>query len=395
MMLLPTFNFAATPHIHFGVGQRTVLTHILSSYGSKVLLITGGASFDESPVCFSVWQKLGETFDLKRETVTGEPSPDMVDNWVSKYQDFQPDVVLAIGGGSAVDAAKAVAGLLASGHSVMEYLEGVGRGKVFSGQTTPFVAVPTTAGTGGETSKNAVLSVISEHGFKKSFRHENLVPKHIVLDPELTVSCSPETTAACGMDAFTQLLESYVSTKASPMTDALAWSGLEQVSMGLLGAFEDGSNLVARASMLYASSISGLTLANAGLGSVHGLASPLGAYFPIPHGVVCGTLLFDATRVNIETMLEREPNNPALEKYARVGRLLLADYTLDDVEARNLLLDTLEIWQGYMRMPKLSEYGVSESDFDKIIDHISGGSIATNPIKLEKSELLALLKVRL
>ncbi|MDX8387417.1 MAG: iron-containing alcohol dehydrogenase [Ghiorsea sp.] len=394
-MALKAFEFAATPHIHFGLGKRAALFDILASYGSKVLLITGNASFDESQHCVSLLQSLSKSFDIKRECVSGEPSPEMVDLWVTKYQGFQPDVVLAIGGGSAVDAAKAVAGLLPSGSSVMEYLEGVGKGNVFSGLTTPFVAVPTTAGTGGETSKNAVLSVIAKDGFKKSFRHENLVPKHIVLDPELTASCSPETTAACGMDAFTQLLESYVSTKASPMSDALAWSGLEQVSKGLLAAFEDGSNLDARASMLYASSISGLTLANAGLGSVHGLASPLGAYFPIPHGVVCGSLLFEATRINIESMIEGEPANPALKKYAKVGRLLLSDQALDDDEARSLLLGTLEIWQGYMNMPKLSTYGVKASDFDKIIANISGGSIATNPIKLEHDELLELLKARL
>jgi len=390
------FNFASTPHIHFGVGERNNLIPILAEYGTKVLLISGSQSFDGSPLCQTLWQDLRVVFEIKRECVLGEPSPQMVDDWVAKHQSFSPDIVLAIGGGSAVDAAKAVAGLLPSGDSVMEYLEGVGKGKSFDGVTTPFIAVPTTAGTGGETSKNAVLSVMAAHGYKKSFRHENLVPKHIVLDPELTVTCSAAITAACGMDAFTQLLESYVSTKASPMTDALAWSALEKVVSALPAAYESAKSsaeidIQARSDMLYGSSISGLTLANAGLGSVHGLASPLGAYFPIPHGVVCGSLLFEATKLNVEAMMARDAFNPALIKYAKVGRLFAPDMHLDDEDSRKMLLGMLELWQQHFQMPKLSEYGVLVTDIDKIIDNISGGSIATNPIKLTENELVTLL----
>jgi len=389
------FNFAATPHIHFGIGQREKLLSIITQYGSKVLLVTGGKSFDASNLCLQLLDDLSAEFQVKRESVTGEPSPQMVDEWVAKYQIFKPDVVLAIGGGSAVDAAKAVAGLLPSGDLVLDYLEGVGKGKAFTCKTTPFIAVPTTAGTGGETSKNAVLSVIDDAGYKKSFRHEDLVAKHIVLDPELTLTCSASVTAACGLDAFTQLLESYVSTKASVMTDALAWSGLGKAVNALPAAYDDGSNIQARSDMLYASSISGLTLANAGLGSVHGLASPLGAYFPIPHGVVCGTLLFEATKTNIQAMNARDAYNPALSKYAQVGRLFVPEMHLDDMEARKMLLGMLELWQQHFQMPKLSEYGVTESDLDKIMQNISGGSMATNPIVLNQSEIETLLKARL
>jgi len=318
-----------------------------------------------------------------------------VDDWVVQYKSFKPDVVLAIGGGSAVDAAKAVAGLLPSGDSVMLYLEGVGEGKTFKQPTTPLIAVPTTAGTGGETSKNAVLSVIGEDGFKKSFRHEDLVAKHIILDPELTMTCSKEVTSACGMDAFTQLLESYVSLKASPMTDALAWSALEKIVTALPVAYDHGDDMQARADMLYASSISGLTLANAGLGSVHGLASPLGAFFPIAHGVVCGSLLFEATRINIQAMLKRDEYNPALGKYANVGRLFAPEMNLDEADALKMLLGMLEMWQQHLQMPKLSDYGVGETDVDKIIAHISGGSYATNPIVLTHDELKTLLLARI
>ncbi len=390
-----TFHFAATPHIHFGVGMRNKLVSIIQTYGNKVLLITGGKSFDDSELCQNLLSELEENFEVRREKESGEPSPQMVDAWVQTYQDFAPDVVLAIGGGSAVDAAKAVAGLLPSGDSVMDYLEGVGKGRIFQQPTTPLIAVPTTAGTGGETSKNAVLSVIGEDGFKKSFRHEDLVAKHIVLDPELTLTCSQAVTAACGMDAFTQLLESYVSTKASAMTDALAWSALEKIVTALPAAYEDGSDMQARAGMLYASSISGLTLANAGLGSVHGLASPLGAFFPIPHGVVCGSLLFAATKGNIQAMQKRDASNPALFKYAKVGRLFAPEMRMDDADALKMLLGILEIWQQHLNMPKLSEYGVAESDLDNIIQNISGGSMATNPIVLDTIEIKALLKARL
>ncbi len=393
--MFSSFHFAATPHIHFGIGMRNKLVSIIQSLGSKVLLITGGKSFDNSPLCLELWDDLKGEFDVKREKVSGEPTPDMVDAWVAAYQDFAPDVVLAIGGGSAVDAAKAVAGLLPSGDSVMDYLEGVGRGKVFANKTTPLVAVPTTAGTGGETSKNAVLSVVGQDGYKKSFRHEDLVARHIVLDPELTLSCPQAVTAACGMDAFTQLLESYVSSKASPMTDALAWSALEKIVTALPAAYEDGSDIQARSDMLYASSISGLTLANAGLGSVHGLASPLGAFFPIPHGVVCGSLLFEATRANIQAMQKRDISNPALVKYAKVGRLFAPEMRMDDEDALKMLLGMLELWQQHLNMPRLSQYGVTETDVDNIIENISGGSYATNPVMLTYEELRALLLARL
>ncbi|MDQ6967490.1 MAG: iron-containing alcohol dehydrogenase [Mariprofundaceae bacterium] len=387
-----SFSFAATPHIHFGVGQRALLADLIHAYGHKVLLFTGSRSFDESSLCQGVWSDLCAAFDVQRITISGEPSPHIVDHAVSKYHVWQPDCVVALGGGSCVDAAKAVAGLLPSGDSVMAYLEGVGKGEVFTSITTAFIALPTTAGTGGETSKNAVLSMIGEQGFKKSFRHESLVPKHIILDPELTLSCTPSVTAACGMDAFTQLLESYVSNKANPMTDSLAWSGLLHVRDSLLQAFENGSDLEARSGMLYASSISGLTLANAGLGSVHGLASPFGAFFAIAHGVICGSLLYDATRINMQAMLMRDVENIALKKYADVGRMMLSDDSMDDASAHSELLNLLKNWSEMLKMPKLSRYGVEKSDIPRLIANISGGSMATNPIKLTETELTQLIE---
>jgi len=392
---MSSFFFAATPHIHFGAGTRLKLPDIIQGYGQKVLLVSGNQSFDSSTVCQSLLSELQSQFEIQHMKVSGEPSPQLVDEAVAKFRSFAPDCVVAIGGGSAIDAAKAIAGLLPTGDSVMLYLEGVGAGKAYQGPATPFIALPTTAGTGGETSKNAVLSKIGADGFKKSFRDEELVAKHIILDAELTLSCPEVVTAACGMDAFTQLLESYVSTKASPMTDALALSGLERIRDSLIEAVNDGANLKAREGMLYASSISGLTLANAGLGSVHGLASPLGAFFPMPHGEVCGTLLHEATRLNIAAMLDREPNNPAVTKYAEIGRLFSPDQTVCDKNALDALLALLKQWTEALSMPRLSSYGIKSDDFDRIIENISGGSMGTNPIILTRDELILLLSSRL
>lgn len=393
--MISSFLFSSTPHIHFGVGSRAKLNELIAGFGKKVLLVTGSSSFDQSEQCQQIWKVLSNQFDLKRFKVAGEPSPALVDQAVAEFGSFSPDTVVAIGGGSAVDAAKAIAGLLPSGDSVLEYLEGVGKGKVYQGPSTPFIALPTTAGTGGETSKNAVLSEIGENGYKKSFRHESLVARHIILDPELTLGCPADVTAACGMDAFTQLLESYVSLNANPVTDALAWSGLKQVRDSLVAAVEDGDDLEARTGMLYASSISGLTLANAGLGFVHGLASPLGAMFPIPHGIVCGTLLFDAIRINIRALKERQPESVALKRYANVGRMVARQESLDDDAAREALLGIMQAWSGRLRMPPLSHFGVGEGDVDRIVAGSRGNSMQTNPVVLTDNEIAEVIRQRL
>lgn len=389
-----SFTFAATPHIHFGVGKRHELPGVIASFGQRVLLVTGAASFEVSDYGRLLLDELQNQFEFRRVRVNGEPSPPLVDDAVAEYAGWRPDCVVAIGGGSVIDAAKAIAGLLPSGASVMEYLEGVGRGDIYSGPSTPFIALPTTAGTGGETSKNAVLSVVGKNGFKKSFRHDLLVARVIILDPELCMGCPPGVTAACGMDALTQLLESYVSSDASPITDALALSGLAHVRESLIPAVEHGNNLEARSGMLYASSISGLALANAGLGSVHGLASPLGAFFPIPHGVVCGTLVSAAARQNISLLEAMNPLHPALYKYATAGRLMLDDQCLSDKAARAGLLDLLDEWTGRLGIARLSAFGISAADIPKITAHVSGG-MKTNPVQLTDIQAQALLVSRL
>ena len=200
-----------------------------------------------------------------------------------------------------MDAGKAIAAMLPLHEPVKNYLEGVGT-RSHPGVKLPFIAVPTTAGTGSEAAKNAVLSETGEKGYKRSLRHNNFVPNVAVIDPILTLSCPPATTAASGMDAFTQLLESYLSTAGNPITDALAYEGLRQVSGNLLHAFRSGDDLNARIGMALAAFLSGLTLTNAGLGLVHGFAASIGGYFPIAHGVICSSMMPAVNRVTVRRL---------------------------------------------------------------------------------------------
>ncbi|TNF38893.1 MAG: iron-containing alcohol dehydrogenase, partial [Gammaproteobacteria bacterium] len=266
----------------------------------------------------------------------------------------------------------------------------------YSGPALPFIAVPTTAGTGSEATKNAVLSVQGSNGFKKSFRDDKLVAEYAIVDPELLASCPASVIAANGMDALTQLLESYVSTRSNPMTDTLAISGLRAARDSLLPMFHNDEDVIAaREGMAYASLLSGICLAQTGLGSVHGLASPLGAFYPIPHGVVCGTLVADATELNIRVMLEREPNNPALNKYARLGEVLCQKRHRDKQTAWQSLVALLRDWTEQLALPRLSQYGLKPEALDHVVAHSRGSSMKTNPIVLQDAEIRELLLARL
>ena len=395
-MMLAGFSIARLPRIEFGAGKIAALPALAAGYGSSALLVTGARSLRASRTWSDLEQKL-EQAGLRWQSVTvdGEPSPHMVDQAVAQHAGSNIDVVIGIGGGSVLDAAKAIAGLLRVGDSVIDYLEGVGSGKAYSGPAVPFIAVPTTAGTGSEATKNAVLSVAGKEGFKKSFRDDRLVPEYALVDPDLLATCPPALIAGNGMDALTQLLESYVSLRSNPMTDALAWSGLEAARDSLLPWFEgSGDPSPARCGMAYAALLSGITLAQTGLGSVHGLASPLGAFFPIPHGVVCGTLVGAATRVNIAAMRAREPHNPALEKYARIAELLCRKSFSSREQAWDALLELLDEWTARLQLPPLDGYGITSSDFPHIVAHARGSSMKTNPIVLTDAEISAVLEQR-
>ena len=396
-MVIDAFELARLPSVSFGEGALLRVPEIAASFGSRMLLITGAESFRTSrhwPVFSSALEQHGLTWDTC--IVQGEPSPERVDEIVAKFHTSKVEVVVGIGGGSVVDIAKAVAGLLITGNSVRDHLEGVGKGVAYEGPAVPWVAVPTTAGTGSEATKNAVLSVRGKDGFKKSFRHEALVARHAVIDPLLLESCPSELVAADGMDALTQLIESFVSLRSNRFTDALTMSALEAVRDGLMPWYEDRDDVpAARERMAFASWISGVALAQTGLGAVHGLASPLGAFFPVPHGVVCGTLVASATQVNVCAMRDRQPGDRALGRYARVHAVLVGSDRADTEQGPEALAELLREWTQRLDLPRLGNYGVRGSDVERVVDQSRGSSMLTNPIELTDEEIAAILRERL
>lgn len=395
-MTVHSFSLTGIPRVEFGAGRLAMVPDLVARHGQRVLIVSGGASFLDGPHWPPLRQALKARGIAWEETrVSGEPSPELVDEQVRVHAGSGLTCVLGIGGGSALDAAKAIAGLLRPGNSVLDHLEGVGPELPYIGPATPFIAVPTTAGTGSEATRNAVLSRRGVNGFKKSFRDERLVAEFAVVDPDLLASCPPAVVAANGMDAFTQLLESYVSSKANAITDALAWSGMQHLRDALLPWYEGhGDARRHRAAMAYAAFLSGITLAQVGLGSVHGLAAPLGAFFPIPHGVACGTLLAPATRVNLRALAARAPTSPALVKYAAVGRLLTGS-ALDDDAAHAALLRSLDDWTQRLDIPRLGTFGATEADLAHIVANSRGSSMKTNPIVLTDEEIGEVVRARL
>ncbi|MBN2175153.1 MAG: iron-containing alcohol dehydrogenase [Bacteroidales bacterium] len=391
--MINSFYLARIPDIHFGAGKFNQIGEIIRTFGRNILVITGNRSLEENgkwDVLKSILKKEGINFD--RKTLISEPDPEFIDQITGEYKNKKVDVVLAIGGGSVMDAGKAVSAMIPIGDRVEEYLEGVGT-KSHPGIKLPFIAVPTTAGTGSETTKNAVISKVGENGFKKSLRHDNFIPDVAIVDPELTLDLPKHITAACGQDAFTQLLESFVSSKATPLTDALALSGLEQIKYSLLtAAIENPKDIKARSGMAYAAMLSGITLANAGLGLVHGFASSIGGMFSIPHGTICGTLMGACTRANIELLSENKSNEKALNKYAKVGRLFLQGKIESDADVAMALADLIDKWTEILEIHRLSDFGVSDDSLSQIIE--STGQ-KNNPVKIEKSILTKILKSRL
>lgn len=332
--------------------------------------------------------------DFFSEQAEHEPSPENVDYIADKYRGQNISAVCAVGGGSVIDTGKAVSAMLTQNSSVCDFLEGTGT-KIHSGEKTPFVAVPTTSGTGSEATKNAVLSCVGADGFKKSLRHDNFVPDIALVDPELALLCPKHITAACGMDAFTQLLESYVSTKANPLTDAMSLSGLLYIKNCLvLTATTAGGAIEYRTGMAYASLLSGITLAQAGLGTVHGIAGTIGGYFDAPHGVLCGSLVCTVTKMTIEELIKGNGSHEALVKYARVGALF-AEKTFsekDTIEHATQLVETIQSWAEKLCMPRLSEFGICKRDIEKIVQNSDNKN---NPVVFSKEQMAEIISEQL
>ncbi len=393
--MINAFGFARIPRIEFGAGKFSALPDIISAYGKKALIISGGGFLDTSGKLDDLLNGLNtKGITASVETVTAEPSPNLIDTMAKKYRANDISVIVSVGGGSAVDSGKAVSAMLKIDKPVEGFLEGIGR-DVHPGTKVPFIAVPTTSGTGSEATKNAVLSKVGPGGYKKSLRHDNFVPDVALIDPGLMLTCPGAITASCGMDAFVQLLESYVSVKPAPMTDALAVSGMEAVGRSLVSASTTGAgDIGARSDMAYGALISGITLANSGLGVIHGFASAIGGFFNIPHGVICGTLLAVATKKNIEVLKEKDPDGVQLKKHAWVGAIL-SGRVYDESKVNELcdiLTDVLYGWSERLQMPLLRGYGVTDADIDRIAGETE---LKNNAVRLTREDIAEILKERI
>jgi alcohol dehydrogenase class IV len=386
------FKAGFTPKIIFGPGQALYLCDMLREQGKKVLVITGANAHNTNLSIAASLDALnnGELIII-HEKAGHEPSPDIVDSITSRQRQSNPDVVVAIGGGSVLDTGKAVSAMLPLNGSVYDYLEGVGT-LVHPGRKKPFIAVPTTAGTGSEATANAVISDIGQQGFKRSLRHEKLVPDVALVDPLLTVGCPADVTANSGMDAFTQLVESYLSVKSNPLTDTLALEGLRNIHSYLRAVADDGGNVTARSGMSYAALLSGITLMNAGLGLVHGFASSIGGMFPIPHGVVCGSLMGVANRFAIDALLRGKKLTEAHVKYATLGRLFSGSENRNSGWYMDFAASYMEEMTDVLKIKRLGNFGITENDLEAIAratDH------KANPVIFSKGELIDMLRKRL
>lgn len=379
------FEFATATRIIFGAGSFQNTGALAAEIGWRAL-VASGFDLERSQPLLQVLATAGVVPTLY--PVVGEPSVETVRAGVLLARKQGCDLVIGFGGGSAIDAGKAIA-ILATNHGdVLDYLEIVGRGQRLQEKSLPFIAIPTTAGTGAEVTRNAVIAV-PEKGVKVSLRSPLMLPELALVDPELTLSLPPAITASTGMDALTQLIEPFVCNRPNPLVDAICREGMRYSARSLKRAFENGSDLLARQDLCLASLFGGLALANARLGAVHGFAGVLGGMFPAPHGAVCARLLPLVYETNIQAMQQRWPEHPALERYLEIGRILTGDprAELDDGAA------WLEALCRELDIPPLRNYGLKETDFSEVIEKSTGASsMQGNPIRLEQGELRLVLE---
>jgi alcohol dehydrogenase class IV len=371
------FEFATATRIIFGEGTAATLPELSRTFGTHPLVVTGASRERTASLVSSL---SAESF-----AVSGEPTVDLVRKGAQCARNARCDVVISIGGGSAIDAGKAIAAIAANGGDPLEFLEVVGRGRTIANAPLPFIALPTTAGTGSEVTRNAVLGS-SEHGVKASLRSPLMLPRVALVDPELTYELPPPITAFTGLDALTQLIEPFVSSRANPLADGICVEGIGLAAGALRRVYDDGADREARRDMALASLFGGLALANAGLGVVHGFAAPLGGSWKAPHGALCAALLPHGMAANVAALRARAPQHPALERYAAIACLLTGrnDAKAEDGIAwvRSLCAD--------LNVAALRSWGITEADLPGVVEKAArASSMQANPIPLTREELLA------
>jgi len=387
------FELTVPSRIVFGRGAIDRLGRYAAEFGRKALFVRDEGLPEKSGTIEAVRGLLAaERLEVEEFKVGGEPTVEAVDDFMRRARSFEPEVVLGLGGGSAIDTAKALAGLLGNGGEALDYLEVIGCGRPFSRPAIPVIAVPTTAGTGAEATRNAVL-VSQARKVKASLRGAALIPRLALVDPALTDSLPPEVTASTGLDALTQCLESYLALKAQPVTDALALEGLNRAARSLVRAYRGGDAPEARDDMAVAALLSGICLTNAGLGAVHGLAAALGGKFPVPHGAACGRLLPYVFSENVRALAAEKTGQPVLVKCLRIAEIFLPEKRGNENERLGGLIDRLFELVEEMKIPRLSSYGVVEADLPALAEAASrSGSIRQNPVVLSIETLINILK---
>ena len=314
-----SFEFATASRIIFGAGKLSELGALIAGNARHVLLVRGGSS-DAIPRVREIFSS--SSIPFTEFTVHGEPTVDIVREGMKAAHDC--DMIIGLGGGSAIDTGKAISALATNPGDIFDYLEVIGKGQPLVNAPLPYIAIPTTAGTGAEVTRNAVIES-TEQSVKVSLRSPLMLPRVALVDPESTYNLPPEVTASSGLDALTQLIEPFVSLKANPMTDALCREGMAHAARSLRRAHENSADKEAREGMSLASLFGGLALANAGLGTAHGFAGPLGGMLHAPHGVLCARFLPLVMEANIKAMQLRQPEHPALAHYAEIARILTGE----------------------------------------------------------------------
>jgi alcohol dehydrogenase class IV len=378
------FEFATATRIVFGAGAVRHVAVAAKQMGRRALLVTGLSAECAAALAAELGAcgVGGPTFSIAQE-----PTIDMVRQGTRLAQEQLCDVVIGFGGGSSIDAGKAIAAILGNGGDPLDYLEVIGGGRPLERPSAPFIAVPTTAGTGAEVTRNAVLAS-PEHRVKASLRSAHMLPRLAVVDPELTLNLPPALTAATGLDALTQLIEPFVSVRANAMTDMFCLEGMRRAAGSLPRAYRQGADLEARTDMALASLLGGLALANAGLGAAHGFAAPIGGMFDAPHGAVCAALLPHVMRANIGALRSRAPQSEALRRYQAVARILTGDPAAgpEDGAAWTLRLC------GELKVPPLRSYGIADEHSAVLVESAArASSMKGNPIPLTSEELQEIL----